>query len=64
MENQRDVNILFDEMLKKGYVSSSNTWLEKAIEQKNPHLPISIANSKILYYDKLDSTLLNITWKN
>jgi hypothetical protein len=63
-DHDNDVSILFREMLNRGFLSSSNTWLEKAIDQKNPRLPISIANSRLLVYDSLDAKLLTLTWKN
>jgi hypothetical protein len=63
-DHDNDVSILFREMLNRGLISSSNAWLEKAIDQKNPRLPISIANSRLLVYDSLDAKLLTLTWKN
>lgn len=60
MKNQENAILyLFEEMLKRGFISTSNTWIEKAIEQKNARFPIGIAYSKLLIYDKLDIKLLN-----
>ena len=55
---------MYEEMLKKGLISTSSTWIEKALQQKSPGLPISIASSKLLTYDRLDIKLLDIVKPN
>jgi|PlaIllAssembly_1097288.scaffolds.fasta_scaffold2418132_1 hypothetical protein len=50
---------LFDEMLKKGLISTGSLWVEIAIEQRNSKLPIAIANSGLLTYDRIDRKILS-----
>jgi hypothetical protein len=50
---------LFDDMLKKGLISTGNFWIERAIDEKNARLPIGIANSRLLTYDQIDRNILN-----
>lgn len=52
------MNELFNEMQSKGLVSFGG-WLQRAIEQKNPHLTVALAHSKILplIQDELDKML-------
>jgi hypothetical protein len=65
MNNEENkFNFLYREMLDKGLLSTSNSWIERAIEQKHPRLPLSIASSKLLIYDKMDSRLLALVKAN
>jgi|GEM_PF-3419229 len=57
MDQNNFIHDLFDEMLAKGLVTSCNNWIEKAIEMKNPQLPLALASSMLLTYDILDSKL-------
>ncbi len=57
--DDNSISPLFEDMLKKGLISTGSSWIEKAIEQKNPRFTLGIANSKLLVYDKLDIRLLN-----
>lgn len=57
MEQDNLINDLFEEMLAKGLVSSCSNWIERAIEMKNPQLPLALASSMLLTYDLLDSKL-------
>jgi hypothetical protein len=59
-KTENDVMKLFAEMLKIGLISTGNTWIETAIEQKNAKLPIAIANSKLLSYDQLDKKVVTL----
>ena len=51
---------LFDEMLKMGLVSTGNWWIEIAVEQRSARLPIAIAYSRLLIYDRIDQKILNL----
>jgi hypothetical protein len=51
----------FEDMVNKGLVSTSSSWLVKAIEQKHTRLPIAIANSRLLFYDQYDRNILKIS---
>jgi hypothetical protein len=55
---------LLDAMIKRGLASTSNTWIEKAIAQRNPCLPVGVASSVRLAYDQLDAKILRITALN
>jgi hypothetical protein len=57
-------NAYFDEMVRKGLVTTSNLWIKKAIEQKNPRLSIAIADSVVLTYDKLDRQIASLRKSN
>jgi hypothetical protein len=48
---------LFEEMLKKGLVSTSSLWIERAIAGKSNRLALGIAHSRLLTYDRLDRRL-------
>jgi hypothetical protein len=50
---------LFYQMVKKGLVSTSHRWIEKAVEQRNPQLTLDLAFSTLLLYDRLDKKLLS-----
>ncbi len=58
-KNQDEIMQLFDEMVKKGLVSSGNLWIETAIAQKNSQLSIALATSRLLTYDRIDQKILN-----
>jgi hypothetical protein len=59
-KTENDIMKLFTEMLKMGLISTGNSWIETAIEQKNAKLPIAVANSKLLSYDRLDKKVLTL----
>jgi hypothetical protein len=64
MNQKNNLDNFFEDMLRRGLVSTSNSWIEKAIEQKNPRMPISIAASKLLVYDVLDCKLIMLGRNN
>lgn len=55
-----EIENLFNQMLTKGLVSTSNHWIERATELKNPRLTLDLASSAILCYDQLDKKLLEL----
>jgi hypothetical protein len=58
------VYYLLEAMIRRGLASTNNTWIEKAIAQRNPHLPVGVASSVALVYDQLDAKILKITASN
>jgi hypothetical protein len=50
----------FEDMVKRGLISTGSLWIEKAIEQKHSQLSIAIADSRILIYDSMDRKLLKL----
>jgi hypothetical protein len=63
-QNEYSLNFLLDDMIRKGLADTSNSWIEKAIRQKNPRISIGVASSLVLVYDKLDQVLVNSTMCN
>jgi hypothetical protein len=64
IDRKNNLGNFFEEMLKKGLVTTGNTWIEKAIEQKNARMLVSIASSRLLVYDALDLKLLMLGKNN
>lgn len=62
MENNFDD--IFQDMRKKSLISTSNSWLDRAIQQKNSKLTVALAQSKLLIYDKIDREIVRITSSN
>ena len=61
ISSQKSLDCLLAEMQSKGLASTANSWLEKAILQKNPALTIGVASSRLLIYDRLDRRLLKLS---
>ena len=53
-----ETNEWFDDMLEEGFVSTSSTWMERAIEQRHPRLSLALVYSLPLVYSQLDIVLL------
>jgi hypothetical protein len=49
---------IFRDMLRKRLVSTSKSWIERAVEQKHPRMTIDLANSTLLVYDGLQKALV------
>jgi hypothetical protein len=64
LNHENEINNLFTEMVKKGLVSTSSHWIEKATEQRNPRLTLDLAYSTPLLYDPLDKTMMNLKGYN
>ena len=58
--SENRINDLFEHMVKKGLVSTSSLWIEKAVDQKNQRLHLDLAWSKLLVYDRLDRNVLTL----
>ncbi len=58
--SENRINDLFEHMVKKGLVSTSSLWIEKAVDQKNQRLHLDLAWSKLLVYDRLDRSVLTL----
>jgi hypothetical protein len=55
---ENTIDDIFDNMVKTGMLSTSNRWIEKAAEQKNPKLTLDLACSHLLVYDRVDLMLI------
>ena len=52
------MNELFNDMLKRGLISTSSSWIERAVEMKHPLLTLDIAHSTRVYLDKVDLVII------
>lgn len=59
---------LFDEMERKGLVSTSSSWLERGVRQKNPRITIELARTKLdgTFHglDFIDYYIVDKEWRN
>ena len=51
---------LLADMIEMGLAYTSSSWIEKAIEQRNERMTISLASSALLIYDEWDKIILKI----
>jgi hypothetical protein len=49
---------IFREMQTKHLVSTSGSWIERAVEQRHPKMILELANSILLVYDRLQKALV------
>ena len=49
-----------EDMIDKGLASTSNSWIERAVKQKNNRLTVSLASSVLLTYDDWDKFILRM----
>jgi hypothetical protein len=54
----RELMKIFEDMLKKGLISTGNLWINIAVEQKNKRLSVGIAHSMLLTFDRVDRKIL------
>ncbi len=55
------IDLIFEDMVKTGLLSTSNQWIEKASKQRNPRLTLELAYSKVLEYDAAEKMLFSIS---
>lgn len=55
---------VYEDMLKRGLISTSNYWIEKAISQHHTRLPLGIAYSRLLMFDRIDRKIFRLTSQN
>jgi len=60
-DSEDRIDDIFEEMVEKGMLSTSNHWIQRAIAQKNPRLTMDLADSRLLIYDRSDKLLFTIT---
>ena len=60
-DSEESINDIFEEMIEKGMLSTSNHWIQRAIVQKNPRLTMDLADSRLLIYDRADRLLFSMT---
>ena len=53
-----------EDMISKGLASTASSWIEQAVEQKNPGLTVSLANSVLLKYTEWDKVLFQLQTLN
>ena len=53
-----DIDKWLNDMIDKGLASTTSSWIERAVEQKNDRLTVSLACSVPLTYSDLDRVLL------
>jgi hypothetical protein len=46
------------DMIDKGLASTTSSWIERAVEQRNERLTISVASSVLYSYSELDKLIL------
>ena len=49
-----------NDMINKGLTSTSSTWIERAVEQKNDKMTVNLASSALFTYNIWDKVLLEI----
>lgn len=64
MNWENEVDRIIERTLKKRLGTTSDDWLMRAVEQKNAHLTVGVANSELLVYDQLDRQLLTVLNNN
>jgi len=50
----------FQQMIEGGLIATNNTWIERAVSQKNANMTLPLACSKPIRYDQLDKILLRL----
>jgi hypothetical protein len=60
MDWENEIDRIIEKTLKNRLDTSSNDWLMRAIEQKNAHLTIGVANSELLVFDQIDRQLMTV----
>ncbi len=46
------------DMIDKGLASTTNSWIQRAVEQRNDRLTVSLASSVPIRYSDLDKVIL------
>ena len=49
-----------NDMIDKGLASTSNSWIERAVQQKNDKMTVNLASSVLLTYDEWDKIILQM----
>ena len=55
-----DIDKWFHQMIDSGLVSTDNTWIERAVSQKNANMTVTLACSEPIAYDHLDKILMRL----
>ncbi len=58
------MNELYNEMLKRGLISTSSSWIERAVLQKEPLMTLELAHSTGIYLDKVDLVIITASKMN
>jgi hypothetical protein len=49
-----------NEMIDKGLASTTSSWIQRAVEQKNDRMTVNLASSVLLTYSDWDKVILRI----
>ena len=52
------------DMINKGLASTTNNWIERAVEQKNDRITVDLASSILLIYSDWDKIILQLQTLN
>ena len=55
-----DIDKWFHQMIDSGLVSTNNTWIERAVSQRNANMTVTLACSEPIVYDHLDKVLIQL----
>ena len=47
-----------NDMIEKGLVSTTGSWIERAVEQKNDRMTVNLASSVLITYNDWDKIIL------
>ena len=53
-----------NDMIDKGLASTSSSWIERAVEQKNDRMTVDLASSVLLTYSDWDEIILRMQTLN
>lgn len=55
-----DIDKWFYQMIDSGLVSTDNTWIERAVSQRNANMTLALASSETIIYDHMDKILIRL----
>ncbi len=62
--DENSVEFWLSDMVRKGSAATGKMWIEKAIQQRSSEIPLGVASSMLLVYDKMDRELASISKMN
>ena len=60
-DNDRFVDIVFDNLVETGVISTGNGWIQKAAHQHHPRLTLDLAYSTTVVIDVTDRLMISVT---
>jgi len=55
-----DIDKWLNDMINKGLASTTSSWIERAVQQKNDRMTVDLASSVLLTYSDWDKIILRI----